>query len=153
MVITEEAMAKVAREILAMPNRNDKAEDKTFRGFFFGAPITIILDIWNRLELTLENPAKPKHLLWSLVFVKVYSIEEVHCRIVGWPDPKTYQKWSWYFLEKIADLQKEVIKLENTFRQNDRTTDCLMSVDGTDCPVFEPWPWDPKWYSKKFKVA
>jgi hypothetical protein len=25
-----------------------------------------------------------------------------------------------------------------------------MSIDGTDCPVFEPWPWDPKWYIYKF---
>jgi hypothetical protein len=26
----------------------------------------------------------------------------------------------------------------------------LISIDGTDCPVFEPWPWDPKWSSHKF---
>jgi hypothetical protein len=65
MIITEESVAKVAREVLAMPHRNDKAEDETFRGFV-GAPITIVTDIRNRLESTLENAAKPKHLLWFL---------------------------------------------------------------------------------------
>lgn len=152
MIIAAEAMAQVAREVLSMPNRNKKAEDKTFRGFF-GAPISIITDIWNKLALeqNLEDAAKPKHLLWSLVFLKVYSTEEVHCRIVGWPDPKTYRKWScWYFLEQISGLQAQTIKLSNRFRLYDGTTSCLMSVDGTDCPVFEPWPFDPKWYSQKF---
>jgi hypothetical protein len=98
----------------------------------------------------LEAAAEPKHLLWSLVFIKVYSTEEVHCSIVGWPDPKTFRKWSWYFLEKTACLAPEIINLENRFRKYDGTTTCLVSIDCTDCPVFEPWPWDPKWYSQKF---
>ena len=28
-----------------------------------------------------------------------------------------------------------------------------MSVDGTDCPIYEPSPWNKKWYSHKFKSA
>jgi hypothetical protein len=26
----------------------------------------------------------------------------------------------------------------------------MMSLDGTDCPVNEPWPFDKTWYSQKF---
>lgn len=43
-----------------------------------------------------------------------------------------------------------MIQLDNRFRGFDGTTSCLMSIDGTDCPVFEPWPFDTKWYSQKF---
>ena len=28
-----------------------------------------------------------------------------------------------------------------------------MSVDGTDCPIYEPSPWNKKWYSHKFTSA
>jgi hypothetical protein len=86
-------MAKVAREVLRIPPRNSKAEDSTFRRFF-GAPVGVITDIRNRIEANLDPHAQPKHLLLSLVFIKVYSTEEAHCCIVvGWPDPKTHQKW------------------------------------------------------------
>lgn len=149
MKITAESMAVVARETLEKTHNSAKEEDKMFRRFF-GAPIAIVADIWNRLDGNIEKSSKPKHLLWALVFLKVYSTEDVHCRIVGWPDPKTFWKWSWYFIEKMADLASDVIKLENRFKGWKGDTTCLMSVDGTDCPVYEPWPFDPKWFSKKF---
>ena len=28
-------------------------------------------------------------------------------------------------------------------------TNCFMSVDGTHCPIFEPWPFSTKYFSKK----
>jgi hypothetical protein len=28
---------------------------------------------------------------------------------------------------------------------------CKMTVDGTDCKIWEPQPFNPKWYSHKFK--
>lgn len=70
--------------------------------------------------------------------------EGVHCRIVGWPDPKTYRKWVWYFIEKIDGLKDSVIRLGNRFRNWDGVTTCLMSVNGIDCPVFEPWRFEKK---------
>jgi hypothetical protein len=48
-----------------------------------------VAEIWHRIEGTVaaEDPnAKQKHLLWALVFLKVYATsEDVHCAIVGWP--------------------------------------------------------------------
>lgn len=98
-----------------------------------------------------DSAADLTHLLWALVFLKVYSTEEVHCRIVGWPSPKTFRKWSWYFVGKIAELKDEVIILDKRFEGFDATkTNCLLSIDGIDCPVNEPWPFESKWYSHKF---
>jgi hypothetical protein len=53
-----------------------------------------------------EDPnAKRKHLLWALVFLKVYATsEEVHCAIVGWSHVQTFRKYSWYFVEKIYSI-------------------------------------------------
>ena len=68
----------------------------------------------------------------------------------SWPDPKTFRKWSWYFVDKIASLEENVIRFDDRFIDWDNVTTCLMSVDGTHCPVNEPWPFDPKWFSHKF---
>jgi hypothetical protein len=92
MRLLSEKMAQVAKEMLSLPHRNDAAQDKIFRSMF-GAPIGVITEIWNRLEEGLDPYAQEKHLLWGLVFIKIYSTEA-----------KTYRKWSWYFVGKVASL-------------------------------------------------
>ena len=150
--LDEHDMAAVAREVLGLPHDHVysyKREDEKFRSFF-GAPIKVIAKVWNMIQPLDDTYAAPKHLLWALVFLKVYSTTEVHCRIVGWPDPKTYRKWCWYMLEQVAELKDRVIRLENRFIDWDGKASCLISIDGTDCPVNEPWPFDTQMYSKKF---
>ena len=109
--------------------------------------------LWNRIIAhdQSETSGNPKHLLWALVFLKVYSTEEIHCSIVGWPSAKLFSKWSWYFVQRILELKDEKISLENCF---DGLGDVVgsnffISIDGTDCPVFEPWPFSKKMYSHK----
>lgn len=155
-VTDAKTVMNVARDVLGIPRDkkvSEKVEDRRVRSFF-GAPAPVIAELWNRIQPLIDEQSRKaamlKHLLWALVFIFVYSTEEVHCRIVGWPDPKTYRKWSWYMLRKIAALKDDVICLNNRFLQYDGTTSCLISVDGTDCPIFEPWPFDKQWYSKKF---
>jgi hypothetical protein len=53
-------------------------------------------------------------------------------------------------LERIAVLKQKVISLDKRFQNYDGKTHCLISVDGTDCPIMEPWPFEKKWYSQKF---
>lgn len=153
MIVSEEVMAAVAAEVLEFPQArrySQAMKDKKIRGHF-GASIAIITAIWNEIEASVDAPgAMPKHLLWALVFLKIYASEEVHCRLVGWTDSDTFRKWSWYFVEKIADLKDTIIVFDNRFQLYDSSTHCLMSLDGTDCPINEPWPFDKKWYSHKF---
>ena len=72
--------------------------------------------------------------------------ERTHCSIVG------FAKWAWLFVKRISDLSNEVIHLEDRFEGLDgvAVTNCFISVDGTDCPVLEPYPYDRTMYSKKF---
>lgn len=150
-LLCKEIVVRLVKETIDWPENRSfshKMADTKCRQFF-GAPTHIIVDIWNEMRDDLQSGALPKHLLWGLLLMKVYSTEEVHCRIVGWPDPQTFRKWSWYFIEKIADLETAHILLENRFINHDGISTCLMSVDGTDCPVMEPHPFDKKWYSEK----
>ena len=158
-MIDQESLEEIARETICWPtNRKWESTDKKNRFVAcFGAPSDVVADIWNRIEPMLEDDdAHPKHLLWAFVFLKVYSTEEIHCSIVGWPSTRTFRKWSWYFVEKIADLKDDVIRLENRFADgpipnpNLIIRNCYLTVDCTDCPVFEPLPFHPEMYSHKF---
>lgn len=42
------------------------------------------------------------------------------------------------------------VKWENRL-MNDRGKTCKVTVDGTDCPIWEPAPFNGRWYSHKFK--
>ena len=148
--LADNTMADIARNMLDMHGAN-KSDDKDFRSFF-GAPIPIINLLWTMIAAKgpLRKGAHPQHLLWALVFLKCYNTTTVLRRICGWPSEFNYREWCWYFIEKIADLKVDVIKLDNRFHGFDGTAKCLLSVDGIDCMINEPWPFEEKWYSQKF---
>ena len=150
--LTTETLAGVARSMLGMGAVARRTDDKEFRSFF-GASIPVILILWQKIVAKpplLSASAHPKHLLWSLVFLKCYNSTNVLRRICGWPGESAYREWTWYFLNRIAALKSDVIKLDNRFHGFDGTATCLMSVDGIDCLINEPWPFEEKWYSQKF---
>ena len=156
-MITKESIELVAKDSLRWPEGRKwktKDKDRRFRACF-GAPSNIVAALWNLIVARGnidESGAHPKHLLWALVHLKTYSTIEIHCSIVGWPSAKTFAKWSWYFVERLSELKDDVISLDNRFDGIDggvAYTNCFMSVDGTDCPVFEPWPFSKTMYSHK----
>lgn len=127
-------------------------DDKTFRSFF-GAPIPIVTMVWNRIVAkppTLDRGAHPRHLLWALVLLKCHCPTPALSCMIGWPCEKTFHKWCWHFISRIAVLKEDVIKLDDRFIGWDGTTICLVSVDGIDCMINEPWPFKTKWHSQKF---
>eukprot|EP00536_Pseudo-nitzschia_multiseries_P019074 jgi/Psemu1/58787/gm1.58787_g len=154
-MVTEEAIERVAREVLRWPERRKWNSRDVVRRFkaCFGASGTIVADVWNRIvdRGPIESGGEPKHLLWALIHLKVYLTVEIHCSITGWPSAKTFSKWAWYFIEQIADLKDDVICLGNRFDglNGIATTNCFISVDGTDCPAYEPWPFSRQMYSHK----
>jgi hypothetical protein len=95
---TEEAV--FLRDAWDIQNRTSRCvgtaamENRRFRGLF-GARIEIVLKVWSML-LEDSLPPKPKHLLWTLYFFKVYPREAPGCSAVGGSkgaiDPKTLRK-------------------------------------------------------------
>ena len=71
---------------------------------FFGTSVLIVEKVWDLLERDslLPERCEPKHLLWSLHFMKVYPKQSTGCSAVGASDgavdPKTHQKWVWVFI-------------------------------------------------------
>jgi hypothetical protein len=46
-----------------------------------------------------------------------------------------------------------LIKFGNRFREANLNNKCFITVDGTDFRILEPAPFNPKWFSHKFKGA
>lgn len=85
---------------------------RRFRAFF-GASPAVCTDIWNLLKPreTMPRGSQPEHLLWALVFLKVYASEKVLSRLVGCPDEKTFRKWIHIFVDGISWLELSLVSL------------------------------------------
>ena len=81
-------------------------EHVSYRRFraFFGVSPTVCVEAWLKLNGSLPEGARPVHLLWACMFLKVYATEEVHSSIAQ-VDAKTFRKWSWLLIRKLAELQ------------------------------------------------
>ena len=108
---------RAARDIQNRTSRNAGTaamEDRRFRELF-GTSISIVLQVWHMMDDggLLPEKTKPKHLLWTLYFMKVYPREAPACSAVGGSggavDPKTLRKWVWLIMERIAELADNVV--------------------------------------------
>ena len=140
---------------------------------------------WIKKNIKKRRP-NPIHLLWALSFLKAYNTEDEHAADVG-KEAKTFRKWAWMYCEGIGSLVSRVVSdfysFQLSFMQNsnilcapnlliiiilrkikldkrflgDRCNQCLLTVDGTDYRIQEPWPFvkeeNQKWFSHKFKAA
>ena len=96
--------------------RSTMTEDRDFREFF-GCGALIALQLWNLLFTTGTIPVGGTlmHLLWTLLFLKVYPQSSVLSRLCGGADPKTIRKHVWGedldigFIEAIANLEPFVV--------------------------------------------
>ena len=69
--------------------------------------------VWNRIinngaTADFKKPPKPVHLLWALLFLKAYNREEMNAAMCGC-DEKTFRKWSWFYVEAMADLDSQLV--------------------------------------------
>jgi hypothetical protein len=117
-LVVEEIMT-IARDMQDRGSQCVRAkvvEDRLFKEYF-GVSVTIVLVIWNLLNEHELIPKKGeiKHLLWALVFLKVYPKQGPVCSLVGGTkgavDPKTFWKWVWKFIFNIELLDEVVVRL------------------------------------------
>ena len=73
---------------------------------YFGTTPWVCSFLWAMLKPfeTMPRGVKPCHLLWALMFMKVYATETVHAGIARC-DEKTFRKWSWLFVKGISQLE------------------------------------------------
>jgi hypothetical protein len=79
---------------------------------------------WTLVELPRALPVPPVLLLLIILFVMAM------------------------YVEAIGPTQN-VSSLSSSSKGNGSV--CKMTIDGTDCRIWDPMPFSPKWYSHKFK--
>lgn len=85
-------------------------EYRHFRAHFGVSPSTCAL-VWKAVSQNryiLPPKATPQHLLWALLYLKLYDADEVLSDIVG-VDVKTFRKWSWAMVEAIAKVKPQIV--------------------------------------------
>ena len=130
-------------------NKRRDREEKEVCQWFLGTSFEVCAEIWNLIDPLPSKDAKPKHLLWALLLMKNYATDPMNARVVGGVDLGTYRKWSWMFVEEISRLKPDVIVWANRFMNWNGKSICLISIDGVDCPIKEPYPFDKGIFSQK----
>ena len=81
--------------------------NRRFRSAFGINPL-ICRHVWNLIANSPKSinvpTARPKHLLWALLFLKQYNSTELNAAITG-ADKKTFRKWTWIFVTLMSDLK------------------------------------------------
>ena len=76
-----------------------------FRSMFGTSPEICSL-LWECIDPlnTMTNGVQDVHLLWGLMFLKLYVSESVNCALARGVDEKTFRKCSWMFVYAMSDL-------------------------------------------------
>ncbi|GFH50665.1 hypothetical protein CTEN210_07141 [Chaetoceros tenuissimus] len=142
----QKGMEYIGKTYILTLKYND-SNKRQFHSFFKIDPFTCGT-IWNKIYKLVPDLFY-YHLLWALLFMKLYSSEALLCKQVGTTE-KTYREKVWKIIAAISSLKPKIIKLENRFKMQNGSC-CLMSVDGTDFRIREPKPFWSGWYSHKFR--
>lgn len=76
-----------------------------FRKFtaFFGTSPMICAIVWHLSREAHPNGSAPEHLLWALLLLKRYCIENINATLVKTSE-KNYRKWSHIFIDILASI-------------------------------------------------
>ena len=107
------SLMRCAREIWGRDSSTERAqtvEERRFRELF-GVSAMVAISVWRRLSRTSQIPfgGEPKHLLWALLFMKVYPKEMVMCKLINVKNPKTCRGRVKDYIEAMADLESDVV--------------------------------------------
>ena len=86
--------------------------DHSFRSLF-GVSSQVCAVLWYYLyrygTVHSKRGSSPRHLLWTLMFLKIYGNEETLASLAGGVDCKTYRKWIKIVVEDISRLKQYLV--------------------------------------------
>ena len=113
----------------------------------FGISYNIFTDLWDKVRCT----RKPLHLLLALNFLKEYNTENAMA-VDFQCDEKTIRLYIQTYVPLIAS--QDLIRMGDRFHGAPQGSTVFMSLDGTHCPIKEPFrPLDTSYYSHKLHRA
>lgn len=148
-IISPDGLKKLGDEIATRATGNE-LNSRTFISFYGLSP-QILAESWDLIRSKLEG-AKPKHLLWACMFMKLYLPEDVMCILLATSKP-TLRKWVWKVIESLALASRDIIDWSKRKRNLPKNAISSVSVDGTDFKTQEPYPFNKKMMSHKFQGA
>lgn len=102
-LITSEIFLRMGNEIAGQATtKSSYSSLRRFRSFFGTSPDVCVI-LWHQLQTRIPEHGSPEHVLWALLFLKVYATEDVLCSFVR-VDRKTFRKWCWIFVDAISHL-------------------------------------------------
>lgn len=119
MFVSANQFEDLARAMLSMkerqPDRTMSDEDNRIFRAHYGVTFPVLSDLWRRLEpkTKISQGARPYHLMWAFILLKVCASESVHCRIAKVSDRKNFRHWSWVFIHAISALESQVVSFNN----------------------------------------
>jgi hypothetical protein len=93
--------------LLAKTTTNTKSK-RSFKAKFGTSP-EVCSELWERLQPHQPKGALPKHLLRALMFLKLYSSEDVLSDMVG-TMRKTFRRWVWLMVQANLKIKPQVVR-------------------------------------------
>lgn len=83
-----------------------------YRSYFHITPSHSSI-LWAKMlqKKCLPAGARPIHMLWGLLFLNVYTTEQILADIAN-VDPKTYRYWATALVKSIAKLKPEYVSVQ-----------------------------------------
>ena len=108
--ITEETFWRLSWELRIPGQYGRKVPRKDIRLFrsLLGVSPLVCVDIWGTCAW--PHGTSPRHLMWALLFLKVYATEDVLCSMAGCCRA-TFRKWMWPCVEAMAKAKAQVVSL------------------------------------------
>jgi hypothetical protein len=115
-IVTPATIADHARELFkkdtGYANKTMKKLDEEICKSLIGTTYDTASEAWNLInpsETAALQGAKPKHLLWTLLFLNCYCTMPILTRVVGGVDEETYRFWVFLFIEALAGMKPRVV--------------------------------------------
>lgn len=75
---------------------------RRFKSLFGICPMSCAV-LWESLSSSSNFKGHPHHVLWGLMFLKIYGTEHVHASLAGCHED-TFRKWTWHFIEIVSSM-------------------------------------------------
>lgn len=85
-----------------------QSNEQDFKSFF-GVDSSAVATAWGKInDQVVPVGAKPVHLLWACLWMKVHATESVLSSIAD-TTRKTFRKWAWIVIKAIADEASDIV--------------------------------------------
>jgi hypothetical protein len=89
-------------DFLSAAESTGAKDDRRSFASLFGVRVSLCPIIFQRCQLYMIHGLEAKHILWGVIFMKVYATNDVACAMLTRFTRKTYRKWYWIVIQAIA---------------------------------------------------